>query len=199
MNKYLSHIINYLFYEHLISLLTISAWRGVYVSLDVYLYPTNEDMSAGICILIGYPLFFFLMYTQSFPNNIYLIPKFIDSNYPCFFQNLRHLCAFFSCLLLWRGFWILFDGHIATISLAEASPYLFYIICMTLSFIILSMMKTGSSLNGPMSHMDDEYDLFPLYSNCFLVKWFSRKKALDDISTTSTEVTNIESFTITVF
>jgi hypothetical protein len=199
MNQHLAHILNYLFYEYIISLLIILSWRGIYTLLDVSLYPNNEGMSAGICLLIGYPLFFLLMYTQSLQNDIFLIPKFIDSNYPSFIRNLRHLCAFFSCILLWRGFWILFDLYIATISLVDESPYIFYAMFMILSFVILSIMKTASSLSGPMSNIDDEYDLFPLYSNCFLVKSFSGKKISDEISSKSSEITNIEPFTIAVF
>jgi hypothetical protein len=199
MNHCFSHILNYIFYEHIISLLTILAWRGSYALLDSYLYPNNENLSACICLFAGYPLFLILMYTQSFQIHIRFVSKFLNSNYPFFIQNVRHLCAFFSCVLLWRGFWILFDTHIATISFAQASPYVFYVICMIISFIILSVMKTGSSTNGPMSHMHDEYDLFPLYPNCFLVKWFNRKKTSSEISSNSSVATTVESFTITMF
>lgn len=199
MNQTFAHILNYIFYEHVISLLTILAWRGSYALLDVYLYPKNEDMSAGICLIIGYLLFFLLMYTQSFQNGICFIPKFLDANFPLFLQNLRHLCAFFTCVVLWRGYWILYDAHIATISIAEASPYFFYISCMIISFVILSMMRTGSSTNGPMSHMHDEYNLFPLYPNCFLVKWLERNTTTDEILSNTSEITIMEPFIITLF
>jgi hypothetical protein len=199
MNQILSHILNYIFYEHIISLLTILAWRGSYALLDIYLYPDDANLSAGICLIIGYPSYFILMYTQSFQNGLCLIPKFLDANFPLFIQNIRHLCAFVSCVLLWRGFWILYDAHIATIPFAQASPYAFYTICMLTSFIILSLMKTGSSINGPMSHMHDEYNLFPLYPNCFLVKWFNSMKTSDEVPSNASETTNIDPFTITVF
>jgi hypothetical protein len=198
MNQCVSHVLNYFFYEHIIAILTILAWRGSYALLDVYLYPNDENMSASISLLLGYSFFFLFMYTQSFSNDICLIPKFINANYPSFIQNLRHLGAFFSCILLWRGFWILFDKYIATISLAVASPYVFYLVCIILSFVIMSMMRTGSSINGPMSHMNDEYDLFPLYPNCFLVKWFDGKITSDDISSNASEITNLEPLEIAV-
>jgi len=199
MNPFFSHILNYIFYEYIISVLSILAWRGSYALLDAYLYPNDENLSACMCLSAGYPLFFLLMYTQSFRIDICFLSKFLNSNYPSFIQNLRHLCAFCSCVLLWRGFWILFDTYIATISFVQASPYLFYVICVIISFIILSIMKTASSINGPMSHMDDEYNLFPLYPNCFLVKWCNRKKISSEISSNSSETTNVESFTITMF
>ena len=199
MNQSLAHILNYLFYEVVISWLTIFAWRGVYGFLDVYLYPDDQNLSAGASLLIGYPLFFLLMYTQYLQNEMGFIPKFFYSNYPSCVQNLRHLGAFFSCIALWRGFWILFDLHIATTSWAVASPYVFYVICMLLSFLILSFMRTASSLNGPMSHMEDKYNLFPLYPNYFLMEWFSKKKASNKVSTKSNEIMISEPFTITVF
>ncbi len=199
MNQCLIHILNYIFYEHVISLLTILAWRGIYGLLDVYLHPNNETVSASICLLIGYPLFFILMYTQSFQNEIDFLPKFVQANYPSFIHNIHHLCAFLSCILLWRGFWILFDLYIATTSWAQASPYVFYLIFMMISFIILTTMRTASSINGPMAHMDDEYNLFPLYSNCFLTQWFNRKKTSDEVSSNSSEIPIYEPFTIAVF
>lgn len=196
MNKYLLNILNYIFYEHVISLLTILAWRGSYALFDAYIYPDNENISAGISLSIGYPLFFILMYTQCFQSKLSELPIFVQLNYPTFLRNFYHLCAFFSCVLLWRGFWILFDAHIATITFASQSPYLFYIITMILSFIILSLMKTASSINGPLTHIDDEYNLFPIYSNCFLVKWFNGKNISDD---NLNKIKNMKAYTITLF
>lgn len=70
---------------------------------------------------------------------------------------------------------------------------------MIISFIILSIMKTASSLNGPMTHIDDEYNLFPVYSNCLLVKWFHRNKQLKKSSSDLSTITVIDPFTITSF
>ena len=139
------------------------------------------------------------MYTQFIQNDTGIIPKFINFNFPSLIQNLRHLFAFITCILLWRGFWMLLDTHIATVSLAETSPYAFYGICIIGSFIILSLMRTGSSINGPMSNMDDKYNLFPLYPNCFLVEWFSKKTKSSESSSNLSQITNIKPFTITVF
>ncbi|CAF2873827.1 unnamed protein product [Rotaria sp. Silwood2] len=200
MSPFLLHILNYIFNEYIISLLSILVWHGSYTLLDVFLYPNNENMSAAISLLIGYVLFFILMYTQSFQNNIGLLSTFIHLNFPSFIQNLRHLCAFFSCIFLWRGYWILFDAHIATISFVHESPYTSYVIGIIISFIILSIMKIASSINGPMSHIDDdEYNLFPLYSNCFLVKWFNRKKNPNELSSGLSKITNVEPFIIVSF
>ncbi|CAF0783373.1 unnamed protein product [Adineta steineri] len=199
MNQCLLHVLNYIFYEYVISILSILAWRGFYKLLDIHLYPNNENISACLSLLIGYLLFFILMYTQSFQLNVCLLTTFIEMNYPCFLQNLRHLCAFFSCILLWRGFWILFDIHIATISIVYESPLKFYISFMIISFIILSLMKTASSINGPMSHIDDNDNLFPIYSNCFLSKWFREKKNLGKIVSNPSQITDNELYTISVF
>jgi hypothetical protein len=155
-------------------------------------------MSAGLSLCIGYPLYFLLMYTQSYTEKNCLLPSFIYLNYPSLIQNIRHLSAFFTCILLWRGFWLLFDTYIATMSLALKFPYLFYILCMFISFLILSLLKSASSINGPMSHMFDQYDLFPYYPNSYLVKWVDQMKKSDEISSDSSKNTSIEPCTISL-
>jgi hypothetical protein len=196
MSDFLAHFLTYIFYEYIISLLSVLAWRGSYTLLDVFLYPKNPYLSAGLCLFFGYPLYFFLMYTQSYSDKICLLPTFIYINYPTLIQNIRHLTAFFTCVLLWRGFWLLFDTYVATMPLALESPYLFYILCMGISFLILSLMKTASSINGPMSHMFDQYGLFPHYPNCYLAKWLKPKNKLDETSSDSSKTTSIEPYTI---
>lgn len=182
------------------------AWRGIYTFLDIHLYPDNENISAGLSLLIGYALYFPLMYSQSSVNGTDLKMSFIRLNCPNLFANLHHFGAFISCVFLWRGFWMLFDGHIATISIVEASPYLCYTIGLIGSFLILSLLRTASSVNGPMSQIRDQYELFPIYSNCFLTQWFSEKMKIsnnhdDESVSNKSEITILEpeSFTITLF
>lgn len=178
--------------------MSILAWRGSYTLLDVFLYPKSPYTSAGISLLLGYPLYFFLMYTQSYTDKMCQLPVFVYLNYPFLIQNIRHLAAFFTCVLLWRGYWLLFDTYIATMTLALKSPYLFYIMCMFISFFILSLMKTASSINGPMSHMFDQYDLFPHYPHCYLVEHFNQKEKSSEISSDSSKNTINEPSTISL-
>ena len=185
-----------MFYEYIMSLLSVLAWRGSYTLLDVFLYPNNPYMSAGLSLFLGYPLYFLLMYTQPYVQKNYLLPPSIYLSYPTLILNIRHLTAFFTCVLLWRGFWLLFDTYVATMSLAIKSPYLFYLICMLISYIMLSLFKTASSINGPMSHMVDKYDLFPHYPNCYLVKLLDKKKQSDENSSDSSKNTSIEPYNV---
>ncbi|UJR23408.1 hypothetical protein I4U23_026415 [Adineta vaga] len=187
ISERLAHFLNYIFYEFIMSLLSILAWRGSYTLLDVFLYPNDPFKSAGLSLCFGYPLYFLLMYTQSCSDKICSLPTFFYLNYPSLIRNIRHLAAFFACVLLWRGFWLLFDTYVVTIPLALKSPYLFYILCMSISFLILSLIKTASSINGPMSHMYDQYDLFPHYPNCYLIHLFNDRKHLNSSKTTTDE------------
>ena len=196
MNEYIAHLLNYIFYEYIISLLSILAWRGTYTLLDVAIFPHDPNMSAGICLCLGYPLYFLLMYTQAFSDKLRFLPSFIFLNYPTLVQNLRHLAAFCACVFLWRGFWLLFDTHIAAMTWAVQSPYLFYLGCMFLSFLVLSLLKTASSINGPMSHMCDYYDLFPHYPNSYLAELFRSKGEPDEISSDLSRNTSLEPYTI---
>jgi len=136
------------------------------------------------------------MYTLAYSVKLCPVPTFIYLNYPTFLNNIRHIIAFFTCVLLWRGFWIFFDTYIATMSLAVKFPYLFYIICMSIAFVLLSLLKTASSINGPMSHMFDQYDLFPHYPNSYLVKWFDQMKNSDEISSDSTKRATVDPCTL---
>ena len=196
MNEYVAHLLNYIFYEYVLSLLAILAWRGSYTLLDVFLYPENPDMSAGMCLCLGYPLYFLLMYTQAYSDKLRFLPSFVFLNYPSLVQNLRHLAAFFTCILLWRGFWLLFDTHIGAMSLALQSPYLFYFGWMFLSFLVLSFLKTASSINGPMSHMCDYYDLFPHYPNSYLAVLFRSTSDTDEVSSDSSKNTSLEPYSV---
>lgn len=197
MNEYAAHSLNYVVYEYVIGLLSILAWRGSYKLLDVRLYPNNDFKSALLSLSLGYPVYFFLMYTQSYSNKIRLLPSFIFVNCPSLNPNFRHLTAFFVCVLLWRGYWLLFDTYVATIAIESKSPYLFYLTCMFVAFILLSLVRTASSINGPMSHMNDRFDLFPHYPNCYLVELFDNdEKSSDKISSNSSQNTNDEPFTV---
>ncbi|CAF0761211.1 unnamed protein product [Adineta ricciae] len=200
MNRYVAHLLNYIFYEYLTSILCILAWRGSYKFLDIHLYPENEIISGIFSLLSGYLLYFTLMYTQVLQNNTAYSTPFLDINFPLFLENLRHICSFFSCVLLWRGFWIVFDEFIVAVSLINGNRFKFYIIAMIISFLILSFMKTASSIHGPMSHIDDEYELFPIYRNCFLSKWFEKKNSsLNEMKSNSRKTTTSDLYTITIF
>lgn len=178
-------------YEYIISLLSILAWRGSYTLLDVFLFPQNPLMSAVSSLIIGYPLYFSLMYTQSYTDKLCQWPNSIHSKPLPIVHNIRHLTAFFTCVLLWRGFWLLFDTYIDPMSSALKSPYLFYILCMLISFLILSLLRTASSINGPMSHMPDQYDLYPDYPNSYLVEWFNHMRNVGDLSSNSSKTSKI--------
>lgn len=194
MNEYFCHFLNYIIYEYLISLLSILAWRGVYALLDVFLFPENPSLSATISLTIGYPTYFLLMYTQDYCGRKNILPSFLILNYPLLVQNIRHLFAFFTCVLLWRGFWLLFDTHIEKFNLAMELPYQFYFVCNLLAFVALSILKSASSINGPMSHMDDRLNLFPDYPNSYLVELLDTPRNIDDSSTNSSGIPSLEQY-----
>jgi hypothetical protein len=189
-------MLNYILYEHVLSLLSILAWRGSYVLLDVFLYPKDAHISAGLSLALGYPLYFLLMYTQSYSHSVCSLTFFNLVNCSTIIQNVRHLAAFVTCVLLWRGFWLLFDADIATLTLAKNTPYLFYIICMLLSFGLLSLLQTASSINGPMSHMFDRYDLFPHYPNCYLLELFNIGRISNEISSNTSQTNDLKPYTV---
>ncbi len=54
------NLINFIFYDIILSNTIIIIWRGFYHFLDKYVYPDNIIRSAWICLLIGYILLFFV-------------------------------------------------------------------------------------------------------------------------------------------
>lgn len=163
-------------YENIISILSTIAWRGLYQLLDVHLFPDSLDLSAGISLIIGYLSFFVLMYTQSFEMKPSVFTTFMQQNYPSLISNVQHLLEFLSCVILWRGFWMFFDNHLATLTFTYDHPYVFYTIGIFASFFILTLMETASSINGPMSQLPDDYSLFPNYPHSYLSEWFKNHR-----------------------
>jgi hypothetical protein len=167
MKQWKINLINYVLYEIIISNLSIIAWRGLYHYLDDHLYPDNYDLSAGICLIIGYLLYFPLMYFQTYLEELnikYEFWTFVSINFPQFYRNIRHLLAFLSCLFIWRGFWLLCDSYIYVYD----DYYKTYLIFFILSFFVLCLIQTSSSTNGPLSNMGDENNFFPLYPHCYV-------------------------------
>ncbi|CAF3264693.1 unnamed protein product [Rotaria socialis] len=83
-------------------------------------------------------------------------------NFPQFYQNIRHLLAFFSCVFVWGGYWFLYDEYLYIFEGYYKTYLLFYLI----SFFFLSLIQTSSSINGPLSNIDDKNQFFPLYPYC---------------------------------
>ena len=167
MKPWKIHLINYILYEIIISNLSVIAWRGFYHYLDDYMYPDDLNKSAGICILIGYLLYFPLMYFQTYLEELnmkYEFWTFVSINFPQFYRNIRHLLAFLSCVFALRGFWLLYDNYIYISEEYYKAYLIFYIV----SFIVLCLIQTASSTNGPLSSMADENGFFPLYPHCYV-------------------------------
>lgn len=167
MKQWKIHLINYILYEWIISSLSIITWRGFYHCLDEYLYPDNLDLSSAICLIIGYLLYFPLMYFQTYfeqLNSKYEFWTFISINFPQFYRNIRHLLAFVSCVFAWRGFWVLYDNYLYLFE----DYYKTYLLIYILTFVFLCCCQTASSVNGPLTHIEDEHQFFPLYPHSYV-------------------------------
>jgi hypothetical protein len=167
MKEWQINLINYLLYEIIISNLSIMTWRGFYHFLDDFLYPDDYGKSAWICLIIGYILYFPLMYFQTYLEELnikYDFWTFVSINFPQFYRNIRHLLAFLSCVFLWRGYWLLYDAYIDIFE----DYYKTYLMLFIISFLVLTLLRTSSSINGPLSNLVDENDFFPLYPHCYV-------------------------------
>lgn len=163
------NLLNYFLYEVLISNISVMVWRGFYHILDERLYPDNNDKSAWVCLIAGYALYLPLMYFQRYFEYLNLkfeFWTFISINFPQLYRNVRHLFAFFSCVFLWRGIWLFYDSYI---DLFETEMYTYGLLYLA-SFLFLALIQTSSSINGPLSNMEDENQFFPLYPNCYVSK-----------------------------
>jgi len=169
MSRWKINLMNYIFYELFISTITIVAWHGFYVILDQYLYPDEIEKSIWICLVIGYSLYFPLMYGQYFLEKIAIKWKFWSiflSNFPQFHRNLVHSLAFASCVFLWRGFWVLYDTYLRIFEKYHDT----YLLVACLVSLVLSTVQTFSSMNGPLKTMEDKYQFFPVYPHCYVSK-----------------------------
>jgi hypothetical protein len=167
MDRWKINLINYIWCEIIISNMIIIIWHGFYNFLDGYLYSDHSTESAWICVLIGYLLYFPLMYFQNYLENLnlkYEFWTFVSINFPKFYRNIRHLLAYFSCLFLWRGFWVLCDSYVNIFKFYYQTYLLLYLV----SFVFLALIQTSSSTNGPFSNMEDDNHFFLVYSNCYV-------------------------------
>jgi hypothetical protein len=167
MKQWKINLLNYIFYEIIISNLSIMSWRGFYNFIDDYFFPNNLNMSAGICLLIGYLLYFPLMYFQTYLEDLHMKYEFwtfVSINFPQFYRNIRHLLAFLSCVFLWRGYWVLYDAYLYIFKEYYKTCLLFYIG----SFLSLCILQTASSINGPLSNINEKNNFFPLYPHCYI-------------------------------
>ena len=167
MKQWKINLINYILYEIILSNLSIIAWHGIYHYLDDFLYPDNLKLSGGICLIIGYVMFFPLMYFQRYLENLHLKYEFwtfISINFPQFYRNIRHLLAFLSSIFLWRGYWVMYDELIYIFK----DYYKTYLLIYLILFLILLIFQTTSSINGPSSQIKDKNNFFPLYPHCYL-------------------------------
>jgi hypothetical protein len=163
------NLINFILYEIIISNLTIIGWYGFYTILDQYLYPDDTNTSIWICLLIGYLLYFPLIYCQYYFEKLDFKCKFwtiFSSNFPQFHRNIFHGLAFSSCLFIWRGFWVLYDTYLIIFE----KYYETYLLISLLTFGFLSIIQTFSSMNGPLKTMEDNYRFFPIYPHCYISK-----------------------------
>lgn len=187
MKYWQSQLLNYIFYEYIISNLSIMFWKGFYDLIDEYFYPENILYSLLISLSIGYFIYFPSMYFQGYfektDHSNKSLMKFVSTNFPEFNRNLRHLFSCFSCILLWRGYWVFYDNYLDIFSRLDQT----YLFSFLLSFVILSFLQVSSSINGPLNHVDDQFQYFPLYPHCYLTIIY---KKLSERSTSSVMVSS---------
>ena len=171
MKQWKINLINFVSYEIIVSNLAVMSWRGFYHCVDDYLYPDADDADKSMIVsfLVGYLLYFPLMYFQKYFEDLrakYEFWTFVSINYPQFYRNIRHLLAFLSCIFTWRGYWMLYDNYI---NIYGGDYYgRNSLLCFFGSFLVLSILQTASSINGPMNSMDDQHNFFPLYPHCYV-------------------------------
>jgi len=88
-----------------IGCLVASSWRGAWYILDSYLWPDDKTMSSSMSLLIGALLFWLLVALQPFLgariNAFGRAARLVDL--------LFSYVGFWSCVLIWRGAWVLWD------------------------------------------------------------------------------------------
>jgi hypothetical protein len=167
MKEWKINLLNYILYEIIVSNLSIITWRGFYHVIDNYFYPNDVNISIGLCFLIGYLLYFPLMYFQTYLENLnmkYEFWTFVSINFPQFYRNIRHFLAFLSCVFIWRSYWLFYDTYISIFE----EDFKTYLLLYFISFLVLSIVQTSSSLNGPLSHINEKNNFFPLYPHCYV-------------------------------
>ena len=102
-------MLNYLYFEYIEVFFSVYAWKGFWDLLDIGLeedllenYTNAKLISLTITALLGYGIFFFLIFIQRFhmSNNL---------------KEILHFFAYISIVSLWRTYWDGMENHINNI------------------------------------------------------------------------------------
>ncbi|XP_051155003.1 uncharacterized protein LOC127277730 [Leptopilina boulardi] len=167
------YILDCAFSVIIVGTLVVFVWRGVWVLLDIYLFPDNREQSALGSLIIGYTLvsIAFLLqpvmrYTcarlQGFPKLV-LADAFI-------------LLSFLATVNVWRGIWNLLDLWLIPEN-QELSCWITHIGC----FIFLVLLNCSNSILVRGVYIDAEEDkgkcvVFPCHYLRLLFKVEREKK-----------------------
>ncbi|CAH1118921.1 unnamed protein product [Phaedon cochleariae] len=96
------YLLDCLFSVVIVGTLIVFVWRGLWLIVDILLYPENEELSSWISMGLGYALMAFLLLSQ--PTMRYLCER-LSGTTRVLFADAVTLLALFGTVNIWRGIW----------------------------------------------------------------------------------------------
>ncbi|CAH1792614.1 unnamed protein product [Owenia fusiformis] len=137
------HILDVLLTTVVIHSLVVVYWRGMWMFLDIFLFPRDVFLSAMTSFALGY-LVTIAMIPAQFPaarawDTLRNKPLMIR----LLFEDSYSIVASLGPILLWRGYWMLYDEYIF-----PNNAQLSYWITHAIGFCVMVAMITGNTLLG---------------------------------------------------
>lgn len=148
-----------LFFYSLVPVFTLFYWRGTWILIDSYLFPSNRHLSGWSSLCLGYLGLFLFFLTQYYGLTGHLYNDLFLSypNYQSLLFILLRIESYFLGFFVvnsWRGLWILQDLYII-----PSQPVLSSFLSHVIGVIMLYLLQHFKSVYAPplVYFHDQEY------------------------------------------
>ncbi|KAG5899902.1 hypothetical protein JTB14_002454 [Gonioctena quinquepunctata] len=178
------YVLDCLFSVLIVGSLVVFVWRGVWMVLDLFLFPEDETVSSWGSLILGYICVIFAFILQ--PAMRYICERL--SGFPrLLVADLFILFALFGTVNVWRGIWNLLNIYFLPDDM-ELSCWITHWVCL----IVLILCRCSNSLLVRGVYIDAEEPagkcvVFP----CYYLRVIFRKRKLKKLNLTSVSLDSI--------
>ncbi|OQV12596.1 hypothetical protein BV898_13161 [Hypsibius exemplaris] len=144
-DKPLFLLLDSVFSVTVIGCLVIFEWRGIWVLLDLLLFPEDSTASLIICLVFGYAICIIIDILQ---DQAIALSAYLESKNHWFlrlaFEDAYLLIAKLGVIAVWRGIWIFCENYVADRNGPE--QFLRVYINIVIGYVVPTLLLHGNSL-----------------------------------------------------
>ena len=172
----MERLCNFFYFEIIDLLISLFAWKGAWDLVDMgslFLFDESKLKSFIFTGILGYGLYILLILFQKIYSNFQTNKRYVKRKHV---EDCIYIFSYISMVAVWRTFWNGYDYYVFNL---DNYTYLIFLSHFGI-FILLFMLKLGSSLYGPgglSSNADLNKNSLPidakiLNDNFFEIKYF---------------------------